>query len=114
MSLKFRSFLVLAVGTVLGFSLSLGSGVLAQREAAPEVQSRESLPWDEARLLAEVLERVKQEYVEPVDDRALMEAAVRGMVTDLDPHSQFLDTEEYLTGLMGFYLQYHLFMPFFV
>jgi len=95
MSLKFRSFLVLAIGTVLGFSLSLGSGVLAQFEAAPEDQSRESLPWDEARLLAEVLERVKQEYVEPVDDRALMEAAVRGMVMDLDPHSQFLDTDEY-------------------
>ncbi len=91
MSLKFRSILVLLVGTALGLSLSLGSGVLAERETG----NSESLPWDEARLLAEVLERVKQEYVEPVNDRQLIEAAVRGMVMDLDPHSQFLDTDEY-------------------
>ena len=96
MSLKFRSFLVLIVGTVLGFSLSLGGGVLAQRDVAtPPADARKPLPWDEARLLAEVLERVKQEYVEPVNDRQLMEAAVRGMVMDLDPHSQFLDSTEY-------------------
>lgn len=93
MSLKLRSILVLVIGTTLGLSLSLGGGVLAQKQAAPPAE--ETLPWDEARLLAEVLERVKQEYVEPVDDRQLMEAAVRGMVTDLDPHSQFLDSEEY-------------------
>jgi carboxyl-terminal processing protease len=91
MSLKFRSLLVLLVGTVLGVSLSLGGGVLAQRQPPAD----ESLPWDEARLLAEVLERVKQEYVEPVDDRQLIEAAVRGMVTGLDSHSQFLDSTEY-------------------
>lgn len=96
MSLKFRSFLVLIVGTVLGFSLSLGGGVLAQRDVQePLDEASEPLPWDEARLLAEVLDRVKQEYVEPVDDRQLMEAAVRGMVMDLDPHSQFLDSTEY-------------------
>lgn len=83
--------LVLLVGTLLGLSLSLGGGVLAEREAA----APETLPWDEARLLAEVLERVKQEYVEPVDDRQLIESAVRGMVTNLDPHSQFLDTDDF-------------------
>ncbi len=91
MSLKFRSLLVLLVGTLLGLSLSLGGGVLAQRQGADQ----KPLPWEEARLLAEVLERVKQEYVEPVDDRQLIESAVRGMVTDLDAHSQFLDTDEY-------------------
>jgi carboxyl-terminal processing protease len=90
MSLKFRSILVLMLGTILGFALSVGSGVLADRES-----TENSLPWDEARLLAEVLERVRQEYVEPIDDQTLIESAVRGMVTDLDAHSQFLDVEEY-------------------
>lgn len=90
MSLTVRSVLILLVGTTLGFSLSVGSGVLAERETGKDV-----LPWDDARLLAEVLERVREEYVEPVDDHALIESAVRGMVTNLDPHSQFLDTEEY-------------------
>jgi carboxyl-terminal processing protease len=84
------TFLTLIVGTTLGFALSVGTGVLAQRETASP-----SLPWDEARLLAEVLERVRQEYVEPIDDRQLIEGAVRGLVTELDPHSQFLDRDQY-------------------
>ena len=68
----------------------MGGGVFAERDVTPN-----DLPWEDARLLAEVLERVKQEYVEPVEDSALIESAVRGMVTDLDPHSQFLDSKEY-------------------
>ncbi len=90
MSLKIRSILVLVVGTVLGLSLSLGGGVLADRKAEDD-----GLPWEEARLLAEVMERVKRDYVDAVDDERLMEAAIRGMVADLDPHSQFLDQDQY-------------------
>ena len=90
MSSRARSVLILLIGTTLGLTLSLGGGVLAERDADDS-----TLPWEEARLLAEVLQRVKQEYVEFVDDRMLMESAVRGMVTDLDPHSQFLDSDEY-------------------
>lgn len=90
MSFRLRNTLLLLVGAVLGLALSLGSGVFAQKEQRSEV-----LPWDDARLLAEVLERVRQEYVEPVEDSVLIESAVRGMVTDLDPHSQFLNRAEY-------------------
>ncbi len=85
-----KTLLTLIIGTTLGFALSVGTGVMAQRD-----EPRDSLPWDEARLLAEVLERVRQEYVEPVNDRDLIEGAVRGLVTELDPHSQFLDSEQY-------------------
>ncbi len=90
MSLKIRGLLAVGIGTVLGLSLGLGSGVMADRQGQDD-----SLPWEEARLLAEVLERVKRDYVENVDDAALLEAAIRGMVADLDPHSAFLDSEEY-------------------
>jgi len=90
MNKSFKAGMLLCMGTMVGFTLSVGTGVLAQRDGQGD-----SLPWDEARLLAEVLERVRQEYVEPVDDRQLIESAVRGMVTDLDPHSQFLDSNEY-------------------
>lgn len=87
---KFRNLLLMSAGMVFGLAVSIGSGVFAQKEVV-----QETLPWDDARLLAEVLERVRQEYVEPVADSELIESAVRGMVTDLDPHSQFLDSEEY-------------------
>lgn len=81
---------MLLAGIVLGAALSLATGVVAQKD-----RPAETLPYDEARLLAEVLERVREEYVEQVTDAALIEAAVRGMVMDLDPHSQFLDCDEY-------------------
>ena len=90
MSLKTRAILVLVIGTVMGLSLSLGGGFLAQQRPAAEAPD-----WDRAHLFAEVMERVKQDYLEPVDDSALLEAAVRGMVSDLDPHSQYLDADEY-------------------
>ena len=91
MSVKVRTLLALAAGIALGLSLSLSRGVLADKEASTD----EALPWEDARLLAEVLERVRQDYVESIDDHALMENAIRGMVSALDPHSAFLDPEEY-------------------
>lgn len=92
MSLKVRSILVLSVGIGLGLMLSLGGGVLADRE--PLARS-ESLPAEDVRLFAEVLQRIKEDYVDSVDDSELMESAIRGMVSRLDPHSAFLDEEEY-------------------
>ena len=91
MSLKARGLLAVSIGLILGLTLSLGSVVFAERDVRPSA----SLPWDEARLLAEVLERVKRDYVDDVDDARLIEAAIRGMVADLDPHSAYLDPDEY-------------------
>jgi carboxyl-terminal processing protease len=91
MSVKVRTLLALAAGIAMGLSLSLSRGVLADKEATTD----DALPWEDARLLAEVLQRVRQDYVESIDDHALMESAIRGMVAALDPHSAFLDPEEY-------------------
>jgi carboxyl-terminal processing protease len=91
MSLKVRAVLVIVVGLVLGFSLSVGGGLIGQGEPP----SKEELAWEQARLFAEVLERVKRDYVEPIDDAELLESAIRGMVSDLDAHSQYLDAREY-------------------
>ena len=93
MSLKTRSILVVVIGTVMGLSLSLGGGVLSQREGNKPKSSE--LTWEQARLFAEVMQRVKQDYVEPLDDGVLLESAIRGMVSDLDNHSQYLDAEQY-------------------
>jgi carboxyl-terminal processing protease len=91
MSVKVRTLLALAAGIAMGLSLSLSRGVLADKEATTD----DALPWEDARLLAEVLQRVRQDYVESIDDHELMECAIRGMVAALDPHSAFLDPEEY-------------------
>ena len=91
MSLKTRAILVIVIGTVMGLSLSLGGGLLSAERVADD----EELAWEQARLFAEVMERVKRDYVEPLDDAELLESAIRGMVADLDAHSQYLDAEEY-------------------
>jgi carboxyl-terminal processing protease len=91
MSLKVRAILVAVIGLVLGLSLSVGGGLIGGQRTL----DKEELAWQQARLFAEVLERVKQDYVEPVDDAVLLESAIRGMVSDLDSHSQYLDAREY-------------------
>src|ERR1700726_4016781 len=98
MSTRSRTLIALVAGAVFGFSAALTSGVLAEHpsESKQAAAGRPAaLPWEEARLFAEVYERIKREYVDEVDDHALMEKAVRGMVAALDPHSAFLDSEEF-------------------
>jgi carboxyl-terminal processing protease len=86
-----RNAVYLAVGAVLGLSLGLSRGVFADKPPALGA----AMPWQDAQLFAEVLERVKQDYVNPVDDHQLLQAAVRGMVSSLDPYSAFLSGEDY-------------------
>ena len=90
MSLISRTSLALAAGVLLGTGLSLTHGVLADRGNA----SREALPLQDLQTFVEILNRVKTEYVEEVDDKTLLENAVRGMLTGLDPHSAFLDADD--------------------
>lgn len=97
-----RFALVLTVGLVAGFGLSVGRTVQAEREIEPDPTTRSvtrtatsPVPWQDARLLAEVLEHVRREYVENVSDQELIEAAIRGLIADLDPHSAFLDPEQF-------------------
>lgn len=91
MSLKTRAILVVVIGTVMGLSLSLGGDVMSH-QAPPDSGQ---LALEQAQMLAEVMARVKRDYVEPIDDAVLLESAIRGMVADLDPHSEYLDADEY-------------------
>jgi carboxyl-terminal processing protease len=61
-------------------------------EAAASVNE---LPLEEIRTFTEVFAKVKNDYVEPVDDRTLLENAIRGMLEGLDPHSAYLDQKAY-------------------
>lgn len=65
--------------------------------AAPEPAAPNStgLPLEELRAFAEVLDRIRSAYVEPVDDRTLLENAIEGMLSRLDPHSSYLNEEAY-------------------
>ncbi len=94
-SLKLRSILVLVVGGVLGITVTFGAAMLADRPAAEGRSAEAALSQEDVDLLAEVIKRVRREYVETVDDRTLVESAIRGMVGELDNHSRYLDENEY-------------------
>ena len=60
-----------------------------------EMPEPEALPLDELRTFTEIFAKIKSDYVEPVDDKVLLENAVRGMLEGLDPHSTYLDGKSY-------------------
>ncbi|SFB31347.1 S41 family peptidase [Azotobacter beijerinckii] len=82
----------------LAATLALGAPFLHAEEAtapAAETRGKPLLPLDELRTFAEVLDRIKAAYVEPVDDKTLLENAIKGMISNLDPHSAYLEPEEF-------------------
>ncbi len=84
-----RNLPLLLTGLILGILLSLGQGVLAEKDAD------QGLPLAELRTFTEVFEKIKEDYVEPVDDKTLLNSAIRGMLSGLDPHSAYLDKDDY-------------------
>jgi len=91
MNSTLRTLMVLSIGLLLGVSLAIGHGVWAEKEESTYTP----IPLNELRSLTEVFGRIKQDFVEPVSDKTLLENAIRGMLSGLDPHSTYLDAEGY-------------------
>ncbi|MGD8913714.1 MAG: S41 family peptidase [Candidatus Thiodiazotropha sp.] len=66
--------------------------ITLQTQAKEEL---ESLPLQQLRTFADIFGRIKANYVEPVEDKVLLENAIRGMISGLDPHSNYLDADDY-------------------
>jgi len=62
--------------------------------SAPEEGSRGDI-YRQLELFADVLARVEQDYVTPIDEQEAMEAAINGMLSSLDPHSSYMDATDY-------------------
>ncbi len=86
---RIKTFALVSAGALAGVTLSLGISAWAFREP------RSPIPLEEIRQLADVFGAVKANYVEPVDDKRLIQEAISGMLTGLDPHSAFLDTDSF-------------------
>ena len=88
-----RNSLILGFGLMLGVMLAVGQGVLAERENSRH--TAQSIPLDDIRSLSEVFGKIKQNYVEEVKDKDLLENAIRGLLSGLDPHSAYLDKKAF-------------------
>lgn len=62
---------------------------------ANQASAPEPIPVDDIRVLVEVFHKIKNDYVEEIDDKSLLEDAMRGMLAGLDPHSSYLDKDDY-------------------
>ena len=93
---KIQNYLLVVTGLVAGVLVSIGHGVFAERGSTPA-----TLPVEELRTFSDVFGRIKNDYVVDVDDKELIENAIRGMLSGLDPHSSYLDAEQFTELQVG-------------
>jgi carboxyl-terminal processing protease len=86
---KYKSLGLVLLGAVAGILVSLNLQAIADRAATSP------LPVQELRAFTEVFGAIKENYVEPVPDKRLLTGAINGMLSDLDPHSAYLDKDAY-------------------
>ncbi|HEY6897666.1 MAG TPA: S41 family peptidase [Rhodocyclaceae bacterium] len=88
---KLRNFGLIGAGMVVGVMISLNFSAIGKDE--PKTVG--GLPVEELRSFADVFNAIKQGYVEPVDDKKLLTYAISGMLSNLDPHSNYLDADAF-------------------
>ena len=82
-----------SLGITLCCALIFAPGMLsAQTEGSTQELP---LPLNEVRIFTEVLNRIRSAYVEPIDDKTLLENAIKGMLAGIDPHSTYLAANDY-------------------
>ena len=84
-----RKAILVISGLILGVAMTIGGTVFAKRD------NSHTLPLEDIRTLSEVFGKIKENYVEDIPDKTLLENAIRGMLTGLDPHSTYLDVSSY-------------------
>jgi len=90
MSFLRRDIGLISAGAILGASLIFGQMVFADNQS-----NRPDIPLEDLRAFSEIFGRIKNNYVEPVDDKESLQNAIRGMLSGLDPHSTYLDLEDF-------------------
>ncbi|MDR1647481.1 MAG: S41 family peptidase [Zoogloeaceae bacterium] len=86
---RFKLFSLILLSFIAGVFVSAYNPAVAQKDM------RSGLPVEDLRLFAEVFNAIKQGYVEPVEDKKMIANAISGMLSNLDPHSAYLDTESF-------------------
>ncbi len=82
------TLLGIGVGLVLGVSISFAVTVYAAKD-------QDKIPLEQIQTFSQVFEIVKSNYVDPTSDKKLMDGAINGMVSALDPHSAYLTPKEF-------------------
>jgi carboxyl-terminal processing protease len=87
-------------GLILSAALLAPSGVVLAQQPQPQEQqqpqqSDKDAVYEQLNLFDEAFERIRQDAVDPVADKKLVDAAIGGMLSGLDPHAAYIDPAEY-------------------
>lgn len=85
----------LITATALSFVMMSSSIVFAAAKVDKKAESENANTYELLNLFGDVMERAKNSYVEEVSDQQLIEAAINGMLTSLDPHSSYMDGKDF-------------------
>jgi carboxyl-terminal processing protease len=85
-----------ALGGILG-AAAVGFAAMAwpQQETVTDSVDPRTLTYQQIELFAEIFARAQRDYVVPIDEQEAMNAAINGMLMSLDPHSSYLDPEDF-------------------
>ncbi len=103
---RFTKTFLVGSGVVLGALIAVGTNVMANKQNDSVSQSP-GIPLEDLQTFAEVYERISTDYVDVIDDKSLIEGAISGMLSSLDPHSAYLppvdakEMEEHTRGEFG-------------
>ncbi|MBP6683564.1 MAG: S41 family peptidase [Halioglobus sp.] len=85
----------LPLKSILPAAAAVFALALTPRLAANEPEPEARLPLDELRTFADVFSQIRAGYVEEIDDSTLLEYAIQGMLSGLDPHSVYMTKDEF-------------------
>ena len=83
---------------LVGLGGTLAGALIATQVAGPltaQEATQSSSVYEQLDLFGDIFERIRAQYVEPVDSEKLIEAAINGMLTSLDPHSSYLTAKDF-------------------
>ncbi|MGI9214878.1 MAG: S41 family peptidase [Gammaproteobacteria bacterium] len=86
---RFKNLILISLLYILPFNIN-------PIYAEPQKNKSNKLPIDDLQKFTTVLENIKNYYVNPIEDTILFNNAIRGMLAGLDPHSAYLDTDEFV------------------
>ena len=90
-----RNFYCNALVTMFTVFFLLPSQALAEPETTETAQTQQRVPMEDVQRFSNAISEIKKYYVKPISDKELFDNAIRGMLNGLDPHSSYLDEEDF-------------------
>lgn len=90
-----KKILPRSLALVYAFTIMMPLSAISAPEVSAETSTAKKIPLEDVQRFSNAISEIKKYYVKPTDDKELFDNAIRGMLTGLDPHSSYLNEEEF-------------------